>query len=313
MKAPRPPALWELRVGTVPSGEESVAALLGAACGQPAVCATNLLTGRSRVSVYVAAGQLPDASARAEIQRRLRQCQHAGVPCGPLRLARVRREDWAESWKRHFPPLEIGRALLVRPSWSRRHGRRGQAVVTLDPGLSFGTGQHATTAFCLGQLVAARQADVEQSCLDVGTGSGILALAAARLGYAPVKAFDFDPFAVRVARANVAANGLTAQLRPRVADVRRMPVTSREQYDVVCANLLADLLIEVRATLVGRLAPGGRLVVAGILREEFAAVQAAFVAAGLRLVASRAEKEWRSGAFEWGKRRVEALKRGRCG
>ena len=298
MKPPAQPALWELSVRTVPAGEEAIAALLGAALGQPAVCSTNLLTGRARVGVYLEATKLPAPAVLRAIRARLLGLAQAGATVGPPRLTQVRREDWAESWKRHFPPLEIGRALLVRPSWSRRRGRAGQAVVTLDPGLSFGTGQHATTAFCLGQLVAFRRASEAQSCLDVGTGSGILALAAAKLGYAPVKAFDFDPAAVRVARANAAANGVAGQVRPRRADVLKLPRVSRERFDLICANLLADLLVQARDPLVNRLAPTGRLVVAGILRGEFGEVQSAFEAAGLRLVASRAEKEWRSGAFE---------------
>lgn len=299
---PKPqPVLWELSVATVPAGEEPLAAVLGAALGQTPVCATNLLTGRSRVSVYVATADLPPPAQWSALQSRLLSLAKDGVPAGPLRRKRVRREDWAESWKRHFPPLEIGRALLVRPSWSRRRGRAGQAVVTLDPGLSFGTGQHATTSFCLGQLVAARRAGEAQSCLDAGTGSGILAIAAAKLGYAPVEGFDFDPEAVRVARENAAANGVAGALHLRQADVRQLP-RPRTRFDVICANLLADLLAQARDTLVARLAPTGRLVVAGILRTEFAQVQRAYEAAGLRLIASRAQKEWRSGAFAWRQR-----------
>jgi ribosomal protein L11 methyltransferase len=299
MKPRRPPTLWEISICTVPAGEDAITEVLTNALGQPAVCSANLLTGRSRISVYVESAERPRLAQFAPVKAALAAVAREGVPSEPLRVTRVRREDWAESWKRHFPPLVIGRALLIRPSWSRRRGRAGQTVVTLDPGLSFGTGQHATTAFCLRQLVDCRRNGQRQSCLDAGTGSGILAIAAARLGYAPVQAFDFDAEAVRIARENAAANGVADQIRLRRADVTKLPRRSRQRFDVVCANLLADLLVQARDTLAARLAPAGRLVVAGILRTEFAVVERAFAEIGLQLAASRAEKEWRSGAFAW--------------
>ena len=131
-----------------------------------------------------------------------------------MRLNKVPPEDWAESWKRHFKPIEIGGDLLILPSWSKRKPKTGQAVVVLDPGLSFGTGQHATTSFCLNEIVKLRRSSKasELSLLDGGTGSGILAIAAAKLGYKPVEAFDFDPVSVRVARANATSNGVNRKV-----------------------------------------------------------------------------------------------------
>jgi ribosomal protein L11 methyltransferase len=170
-------------------------------------------------------------------------------------------------------------------------------VVVLDPGLSFGTGQHPTTAFCLEQLVARRSSKERQSLLDLGTGSGILAIAAAKLGYKPISALDFDAEAVRVARVNARRNRVADRIRFSRRDLTRMPRRAGRTYAVVCANLLADLLLAERERILARLQPVGLLVLAGILKTEFAAVQAAYEAAGLRLVASRAEKEWRSGGF----------------
>ena len=138
-------------------------------------------------------------------------------------IKKLRRENWAESWKRHFKPMEIGGALLIKPGWSRRRARPGQRVVVLDPGLSFGTGHHATTAFAWNNWPPAA-APARQSFLDMGTGSGILAIAAAKLGYSPVQAFDFDPEAIRVSRAN--ARRETAcknRVRPRRQDLTRLP------------------------------------------------------------------------------------------
>ena len=215
-----------------------------------------------------------------------------------LTVSKVRREDWAESWKRHFKPIVVGRDLLLRPSWSRHRPRQGQVEVVLDPGLSFGTGQHPTTAFCLRQLVAHRPRKGERrSLLDMGTGSGILAIAAAKLGYAPIEAFDYDPQAVRVALVNARANRVERRIRILRRDITRMPPHRTRKYSMVCANLIASLLLSERDRIVERVQSGGALVLAGILESEFEKVQRAYEAAGMNLLASRTEKEWRSGAF----------------
>jgi ribosomal protein L11 methyltransferase len=205
--------------------------------------------------------------------------------------------NWKESWKRHFKPLEIGRHLLLRPSWSRRRAKPGQSVVVLDPGLSFGTGQHPTTTFCLRELVRARAHRKPQSFLDIGTGSGILAIAAAKLGYAPVHGFDFDPDAVRVARTNARRNRVEGSVRLGQADLSLLPLRSRQQQDVVCANLLADLLIRESARILNRVKPGGLLVLAGILEREFLELEQHYVSLGARPLRSRTEGEWCSGAY----------------
>jgi ribosomal protein L11 methyltransferase len=224
-----------------------------------------------------------------------------GFAIGPGRISveRIPREDWAESWKRHFKPLVFGSALLVKPSWSRRRPRKGQAVVVLDPGLSFGTGRHPTTAFCLHQLVARRRRGEAQSCLDVGSGSGILAIAAAKLGYRPVDAMECDPESIRIARTNARRNGVSAAIRFLRQDLTKLRRRSTRKYSVVCANLLSNLLTAERERLLARLHPNGVLIAAGILKTEFAQVQKAFESAGLRLTISRTQNEWRSGTFAW--------------
>ena len=209
----------------------------------------------------------------------------------------MRREDWAESWKRHFKPIEIGNALLVKPSWSKKLPRKNQAVVVLDPGLSFGTGQHPTTAFCLREVARHRKTGARRSFLDMGTGSGILAIAAAKLGYSPVYAFDFDPEAVRVARANARANGVHKKLRIARRDVTKLPIHPARQYDLICANLISTLLISERRRMVAQLNRGGTLVLAGILKPEFSQVQKVFEKLGLKLAARKIENEWCSGSF----------------
>jgi ribosomal protein L11 methyltransferase len=230
---------------------------------------------------------------------------------GKKKLEHVRWEDWAESWKRHFQPISIGGALLIKPGWSKKRAEKGQSVVVLDPGLSFGTGQHATTAFCLRQLVRCRRSGQAQSFLDMGTGSGILAIAAAKLRYGPVDAFDFDPEAVRIARDNALRNEVrpvsapdrkaahSGQVHIFRQDVARLPLNPKGRYSLICANLISNLLLAERKRIAAHVASDGMLVLAGILREEFDSIQLAYEKLGLKLVASRAEKEWRSGAFSW--------------
>ena len=293
------PSLWKVSVITGPEGEPAVAELLEGVFGQVPASFTDAGTRQTTVSVYLP--KRPDwtQARQAELAVELDQIARAGfgLTWPRLSLQRIPREDWAESWKQHFRPLEIGSALLLRPSWSRRRPRKGQAVVVLDPGLSFGTGQHPTTAFCLRQLVAHRHAGKAQSCLDVGTGSGILAIAAAKLGYAVVDAFDSDPEAIRVARANARRNGVSARIRFERRDLTKLPRRGAREYSVVCANLVSDLLLAERERLLARLRPDGVLVVAGILKGEFAHVQGALAGEGLRSLTSRTRHEWRSGVF----------------
>jgi len=294
-----PPPLRQIAVVTNPQAEDAVAALLEREFGQTPSIYADAATQLSTVSVF---WEMPDpdvAEARALLREGLAETSEAGLEVTPGRISirKVKPRDWSESWKRHFKPIEVGRTLLLKPTWSKRPPRSGQEVVLLDPGLSFGTGHHATTRFCLEQVAARRQRGTPQSFLDVGTGSGILAIAAAKLGYGPVKAFDFDPEAVRVAGENAALNGVSAQVKPARADLTKLPRDVKERFDLVCANVLADILIAERQRVTARVAREGALVLAGILRTQFASVTDAYAEAGFKLVTAKSEKEWRSGLF----------------
>jgi ribosomal protein L11 methyltransferase len=299
--------LWMLSVTTTPEAEDAVTELLESAFGQPVSSYTDAETRQTAVSLY--AQNRPDWSRarQAELASGLKRIASSGLDIRPGKvvLKRIPQEDWAEAWKRHFKPLVIGSALLLKPGWSRRRPRKGQAVVVLDPGLSFGTGRHPTTGFCLRQLVARRRPGAAQSCLDVGTGSGILAIAAAKLGYAPVDALDSDPESIRVARANARRNRVAGRIRFLERDLARLPRRSARRYSLVCANLVSSLLVAEKERILARLRADGVLVVAGVLNGEFVQVRRAFTAMGLRLAASRTEGEWRSGAFA----RRQALRR----
>ncbi|HWX19603.1 MAG TPA: 50S ribosomal protein L11 methyltransferase [Candidatus Binatia bacterium] len=292
-------SLWRVCVLTTVEAEEAVAELLEGAYGQAACSYTDSESGATIVSVYLADRPGWSRRRRAILRAGLERMSRCGLRIGPgkLSLERVPRENWAESWKRHFRPLEIGSRLLLKPSWSRRRPRPGQAVVVLDPGLSFGTGQHPTTAFCLQQMVGWRRAGESQGCLDIGTGSGILAIAATKLGYGPVEGLDVDAEAIRVARANAGRNRVLDRIRFVKQDLRGLVGRARGKYLLVCANLVADLLLSERERVIGRVETGGLLVLAGILEGEFPGVQRAYEAAGLRLRAVRTQGEWRSGSF----------------
>ena len=291
--------IWKISVSTSAESEEAVAELLAALVAPGPSTYIDADTGVPTVSVYTATAPKSIAITKAALRRGLAGIKACGLDVGRGRISMVRlpRENWAESWKRHFPPLEIGAKLLVKPGWSKRRPRVGQALVTLDPGLSFGTGQHPTTGFCLHEIVRHADARQTRSLLDIGTGSGILAIAAAKLGYAPLNAFDFDPQCVKVARANAVANGVHEKIRFTHTDLTKLPRRSARQYDVVCANLLADLLISERERILARVKPEGALVVAGILKREFDEVVVAYRTVGMKLIASKARKEWRSGTF----------------
>jgi ribosomal protein L11 methyltransferase len=299
MKDKKP--LWRVSVTTSLEAEDAVSELLASLFNLPAAAYFDLKKQTSLASVFIEQGKFSPVSVRREIAAGLKRIAGFGLDLGAAKIgiARVKREDWAESWKRHFHPMEIGPELLIKPSWSKKNPRHNQAVVILDPGLSFGTGQHPTTGFCLKEIVRHRRRGVARSFLDIGTGSGILAIAAAKLGYQPVHAFDFDPDCVRVARENTQKNQVGNQLKLTMGDVTKLPLKPARQYDLVCANLISNLLISERRRIVNRVKRDGTLVLAGILATEFGQVERAFADMKLKRVASRVEKEWRSGAFRF--------------
>lgn len=295
----KPIPFWKLSVATTPEAEEAVGELFATVFGLAAATQQNTLTGRTVVSVFVPRRRDITAARRAELRAGLLRVRASGLDVGSGRVTirHVPAEDWTTSWKRHFKPWEPGKLLLVKPSWSQAKPKAGQATLILDPGLSFGTGHHPTTRFCLRQLVRLRKPALSQSLLDIGSGSGILAIGASLLGYSPVHAFDFDPEAVRVANANARMNGVQRRLRFEQSDLTRLPKRSATRYDVVCANLMYDLLIAERQRILNRVTKGGALILAGILVEQFALVQKAFESEGWLLERGRTEGEWRSGLF----------------
>jgi ribosomal protein L11 methyltransferase len=202
-------------------------------------------------------------------------------------VVQVPDEDWGKGWKKDFRPLDVGR-VRVRPSWIDEPAPPGAVEVVLDPGMAFGTGTHPTTALCLAALSDLVGARPGASVLDVGTGSGLLAIAARKLGAGRVAGNDEDPVAVRVARENAEQNGVALELTG--APVEEIPGT----FDVVVANILANVLVALAPSLAAKVAPGGVLLLSGILGPQEDEVRRAHVEAGLTPLAGgdRRDGEW---------------------
>ena len=288
-----------VRVLTTPEAGELIGALLESIFGTTASVWSEDGSGKAKVTVYLERESI-DLVEETLLGEGLDVLRAVGVDvgAGELVVEPVKREDWSESWKKHFSPIQVGDRLLVKPDWEEIEPKLGQAVVVLNPGMSFGTGHHATTLFCLRQLTECEPVSRGKSLLDAGTGSGILAISAAKLGYGPVEAWDFDPVAVEVARRNAEQNGLADELAFEKRDLTKMPLGGR-QFDVVCANLMSELLVAEKAKLASWLAPAGRLVLAGILEKQFPEVEAAFCSFGMELIAAESFEEWRSGTFQF--------------
>jgi ribosomal protein L11 methyltransferase len=215
----------------------------------------------------------------------------------PERMLLVQRDDssWAETWKQYFKPLKIGRRVWVVPTWERNFvAPTNTVVLRLDPGMAFGTGQHATTSLCLRaiELYAERLGPTscaDLSLCDLGCGSGILAIGAAKLGFGSVLALDNDPLAVSATRDNVAQNAVAAQV-----SVQGTPIAETSQrFTVVVANILAQPLIEMAGAIAARLAPGGTLLLSGLLSTQADSVQRAFEQTGqVRYVQRWTHGEW---------------------
>ena len=206
-------------------------------------------------------------------------------------VSTVRIEDWSTSWKANFKALRVGRRLLIVPSWEEARPRPDDIVLHLDPGMAFGTGGYETTRLCLEVLEGIMDGMptlLSPSVLDLGTGSGILAMAAVQLGAGHVRAVDIDPQAVEVARENLAANGLAEQVELDTTPLEAMS----GGFDVILANILAEELVRLAPHLTERLNQGGTLVLSGILAEKEPLVRSGFAPYPLEYLETRAEGEW---------------------
>ncbi len=244
------------------------------------------------VRAYVPARD-PAAAERAvaDASAALGHLQAFGLrPIGDLRTRLVHEADWAEAWKAHFPVLRVGRRLVIRPTWRRHRPAPDDVVLALDPGMAFGTGLHPTTRLCLAGLEHLGERGVLDGArvLDVGCGSGILAIAALRLGAASAVGVDTDPIAIEATHANARRNRVAGRLEARAGSLP----TGDPPADIVLANLIASVLVALGPALRAELRDGGTLLASGIFVDREDEVRTAFERAGLRVTARDQEGDW---------------------
>jgi len=240
------------------------------------------------VQLTVYACPLPGDALRADLEGLVEWCP--GFSC-EVREGSVPDVEWYERWKEHFVPLAVGRRFEVRPPWAEQPVPEGRIPLLIEPRNAFGTGYHETTQLILEALEDMPLAGV--SLLDAGCGSGILAIAAAHLGATPIRAFDHDPEATENAVENVRVNGVADRIEVQTA----APAAVAGEWQVVVANIIANVLEVVRDDLVRLTAPGGTLVLCGLLEGDQQGIQALYEAAGLTLVEAADKNGWHRLSF----------------
>jgi len=245
------------------------------------------LDGDVTVKAYFNQEYDPDELA-AEIRERLESIsRYLDVGKGFDGYETVDEEDWSEAWKKYYKPFHISDSVVIKPSWEEYAANDGEIVIELDPGMAFGTGTHETTRMCAQLLEAyVKKGD---HVLDVGCGTGILSIIAAKLGASHVDAVDTDEVAVRVTKENCAANGVSqcvSVYRGVLSDVPQV------KADIIVANIIADVIIGLSGTVGGYLGSGGILIVSGIIRERRQEVAEAYESKGFELIKTEEMGEW---------------------
>ncbi len=239
---------------------------------------------RVRVSVFLPTASSSPTEAAAFVRERLAE---AGI-AATLSLDGIREEDWAENWKQYYHPIPFGR-LTVVPAWEEYTPKEGELILRMDPGTAFGTATHESTHMMIEFLDEEIRGG--EQVVDVGCGSGILALAARLLGAARAEAFDLDPEAVRVAKKNIADAGLS-DVTAEVSDLLAAVTPPDGGYDFMAANIVADILLRLAPDAPAVLKPGGLLAVSGILSARADEVRAGIVSAGFTFLREKREGDW---------------------
>lgn len=284
----------ELCVATDAEGAEAAAALLNEFVSGGAVIEQTIIPEAGETldparAYTVRAYFSSDASEALEHAQNglwhLKQLRAMGDP----EVRTLAEEDWAEAWKKHYTVLHLGKHVVIKPSWLEYAPATDDVVIELDPGMAFGTGLHPTTRLCLVALENYMTRDAR--VLDMGTGSGILSIAAAKLGARAVVAVDLDPVAVDTAARNVATNHADATVT-----VRRGSMDAAKEagnlYDLVCINILAEVVADLAPDLAAVLRAGGTVIASGILDYKAEDVVEAFHAVGIQVVEKMQEEDW---------------------
>lgn len=208
---------------------------------------------------------------------------------GPLELATgtVNDWDWAECWKKYYKPLRIGRNIVIKPSWEHYSPKEGDIVVAIDPGMAFGTGTHESTALCIELL----EKYISKGCrvIDVGCGSGILSVVAAKLGAGVVEAYDLQAEAVDITRENAKLNGVDRVVKAQRANLLD---AAKDRVDIIVSNIVADVIIRMSPRAARHLKPGGIFIASGIIRDRRREVYTSLEYYGMAVVEELSRNEW---------------------
>ncbi|MBE6661957.1 MAG: 50S ribosomal protein L11 methyltransferase [Ruminococcaceae bacterium] len=216
------------------------------------------------------------------------RCAEEGI-AAEIEVVGVNEEDWANSWKEYYKPLHIGEKIVIVPAWERYDKKEGEVIVTMDPGMAFGTGTHETTRLVIGLLE--RYTEKGSSVLDVGTGSGILAICASKLGAGQCYAYDIDPVAVRVAKDNIESNACD-NIVCEQSDLLKSVEKIEGGYDLVTANIVADIILRMIPDVGQYMHENTILLASGIIAERADDVVSGFEKNGFQIVERVLDNGW---------------------
>lgn len=202
----------------------------------------------------------------------------------------VDEDDWADAWKQYYKPVKCGEHIVIVPMWEEYDAAPDDVIIKMDPGMAFGTGTHETTRLCLALMEKHLREDM--TVMDMGTGSGILAIYAAKLGAKKIDAYDIDPVAVRVAKENFAQNGVSDKIFCDVSDLMENAKKNTEKYDFVCANIVADIVIRLSECMGDYVKKDGLCAVSGIIESQAERVKNAVCGKGFVLIDETKENDW---------------------
>jgi len=285
----------EITVSVAPQAADAVAEAMRAVCG-----GVTETTGNGRVILTGYSPTDDRVGARADaVRARVAAARDLGIDVGEgtVTVRPVVAQAWEQAWRESFQPVRVG-PITVTPSWLEPP-RDAEWIVTIDPGMAFGTGLHTTTRGCLAalesQLRAGESTRPTKTVIDVGTGSGVLAIAAVKLGAERAVAIDCDPTAASVARENAALNGVADRVRIVVGDLMNAVA---QRAEVIVANIHAHAITELANVLPHHLQPGGRFIGSGVVEKQYPAVESALGAAGLTEVETLREDDWVTAVWE---------------
>ena len=225
----------------------------------------------------------------AVIKEKIRNLTEFGlsIGSGTVELSNVNQEDWESAWKQYFKPVHVTDRIVVKPEWEEYSPQEGEIVIEIDPGMAFGTGTHETTSMCINQIEKNLKAG--DRVIDIGSGSGILSMAAVLLGAEKATGVDLDPVAVRVALENVELNNLQDKI-----DILHGNLTDviREKADIVVANIMADIILILLEDVREFIKDDGLFISSGIIQEKRAAVEARLLEKNFSIVEVETKGEW---------------------